>query len=509
MTSRDWLQLAIVHLSDIHFGKPHRFQPEMTPSGDRAAPEGIPSLAESVLHDACSRLHDLHKGKHDCSLNGLRSLRPESVRLAFALTGDLTESASYSEFQQAEDLVDVICKKSPVSEPLTADDIFVVPGNHDLIYDKPTSYERWHYYCSFYEAHAKKRLDMHPSAIDPKTPNALTRVIDQSKHGLVVAEINSAAYVQKGTLDSLRGQVDLGSLKRLKEELKAIDPSTLHRSVRIALIHHHPVVLPTMAEAGRGYDAVVHASALLGLLKEFGFQLILHGHKHDAQTFPHDSVSAWSGSGSQPIMVVSGGSAGSNSLPGGAAMNSYNIIGLKWHPKSGQARVRIETRGLVLYDERNQPLLPSEWRWKELRVDDRILRTPLTSAISRGRQRERSDEDREFEQHREKELKRVRRCWPAAEVIPSLRIDQGFEARVWLDGQSSKEDYERPVRVEWWAGPYFPKIVVVDAPQFSARFSYYGPMSVQARMYWKDGGSAVSYIFAHYPGSGSTSAVPQ
>lgn len=511
MIPHDWLQLAIVHLSDVHFGKPHRFQPEITPSGDRASPDGIPTLAESVLKDARSRLQDLHKGKLGCPLKGLQELQRESVRLAFALTGDLTETASFDEFQLASSLVDSIFGGTDVPTPLTADDVFVVPGNHDLVYDKPSAYERWHCYCAFYGSHASKRHTKHSGPIDPNAPGLLTRIIDQSENGLVVAEINSAAYVKKDTPDSLRGQVDLGSLSRLKKELEAIDPAVLRRSVRVALIHHHPVVLPTMAEAGRGYDAVVNASAMLGLLKEFGFHLILHGHKHDAQTFPHDSVSAWSGAGSQPIMVVSGGSVGTNSLPPGGAVNSYNIIGLKWHPGSGQARIRIETRGLVLYDQRNRPLLPHEWRWQELRVDDRILRSSLTSTLDRGRQRDRSDADQNFELHRIEELKRVRRCWPAVEVIPSLKSNQGFEARVWLDGQQSKEGYERPERVEWWAGPYFKKVTVVkaeDDPKFSARFSYYGPMSVQARIFWPDGYSAVSYIFAHYPGSGSTPAVP-
>jgi hypothetical protein len=49
----------------------------------------------------------------------------------------------------------------------------------------------------------------------------------------------------------------------MQERLEAIDPERLKSAIRIALIHHHPVLIPDLVEAGRGYDAVHHSAALL------------------------------------------------------------------------------------------------------------------------------------------------------------------------------------------------------------------------------------------------------
>ena len=81
----------------------------------------------------------------------------------------------------------------------------------------------------------------------------------------------------------------------------------------------------------------------------------------------------------------------------------------------------------------------------------------------------------------------------------------GGRGRVWIDGQPNKDSYELPSVVEWNAGTFFPTIARVEAsadPTFAARFSYYGPTSIQARMCWADGHEAVTYIFAHFPGAG-------
>jgi hypothetical protein len=86
-------------------------------------------------------------------------------------------------------------------------------------------------------------------------------------------------------------------------------------------------------------------------------------------------------------------------------------------------------------------------------------------------------------------------------VLPSLNPAQGYEARVWIEAQTAKAA-EPPVRVEWSAGPYFPGVIVCDRkddPTFSARFAYWGPFLVQARLYWEDGFIGTAHIFARLP----------
>lgn len=508
MSERDWTQIVVVHLSDFHFGKPHRFQPKAAPTGEIAPARGFPSLADSVLRDVTTRLAELHQNSNGAprQLAGMDGDRGQSIRTVFTLTGDLTETADLDEFSKIQGFLDKIRNDKTFSPALTSDDIFIVPGNHDLIYDGKSPLDRWYRFCDFYRRHVDSRTTPLPLAIDANIPQDLTRIIDQSQYGLIVAEINSAAYVQKGTPDQDRGNIDEYSLAKLDSQLEAIDAESMRRSVRIAMIHHHPVVLPTLAEPGRGYDAVINAGPMLGLFKKYGFHVVLHGHKHDAQTFPHDSVSAWSGTGSQPMMVVSGGSVGSCELPTGAvAWNTYNIISIKWHPRSNQARVRIETRGLVRLDDYNQEKLPQKWTWRELRVDDRLLKMSGTKVASAAIFRSRASHEKGHIGARAQEIVRTRRCFPVVDVVPSLNVEQAFEARVWIDCQPDKPEFELPSKVIWDGGPFFPMVAEVhrkDDPTFMARFSYYGPAAIQARMCWPDGKEEMAYIFAHFPGVG-------
>ena len=55
------------------------------------------------------------------------------------------------------------------------------------------------------------------------------------------------------------------------------------------MVHHHPILLPTLAEPGRGYDAINGAQHLLTMLHRYGFHVLLHGHKHYPHTF-HENV---------------------------------------------------------------------------------------------------------------------------------------------------------------------------------------------------------------------------
>ncbi|MGO7323272.1 metallophosphoesterase [Rhizobium ruizarguesonis] len=358
----------------------------------------------------------------------------------------------------------------------------------------------------FYQDHDKKRQTAENKPLqhfDPRDPLALTRIIDQSDQGLVVAEINSCAYVQKNTVDERRGQIHDDAVYELRKQLKAINAKALRSSIKIALIHHHPVVLPTLYDNDAGYDAVLNSELLLGVLKKYGFHLVLHGHKHAAVTYSYDAVSAWTTDGVQPLLIVAGGSAGSTQKPQEpGACNTYNVINIKWHPSTSQARINIETRGHVATDEEGLPLPSPEWYWKPLRVDDRLLTGSTWLDASKPKTRDWTDEDGPREHARFHELKRLRRNFPCIEIVPSLDKDQAYEGRLWLDGQLDRDDYRSPRRVEWAASrKFFDEIYVCDVdtdPQYRAVFAYYGPTLIQARLIWDDG-EELAYIFAHFP----------
>jgi 3',5'-cyclic AMP phosphodiesterase CpdA len=203
-----------------------------------------------------------------------------AVRTIVAITGDITQSATAAEFKQARDFLSNLYGATAFGWRMRSQDIFIVPGNHDLVYSEPDSVGRWARYCSFYGEHARRvaaDTESEPFRPTAEEPQSLTRLIDQTEDGLVVLEINSAADVQKDTPEERRGMLDQKAMHDIDVALSEIQPKRLNSAIRIALIHHHPIVLPGLADPGEGYDAVVYSDFLLDLLKKYRFHAVLHG----------------------------------------------------------------------------------------------------------------------------------------------------------------------------------------------------------------------------------------
>jgi len=337
-------QIVLVHLSDLHFGGKHRFNPEPTPRGDIPVREGYPTLFDKLRED----------------LGG----QDPGCPVAICITGDLTTAASFAEYAEAERFIRNLSASRVYGKQRPFSSIFFnVPGNHDVIYDKSTIPERLATFAQFLSG-------LTGTHMDPANPWDWPLLYDCTADlGLIVVCISSSIYVEKGKPDQDRGHVDVKQLARIKRELEAVEPERLHNSIRIALMHHHPVLIPALAEPGRGYDAVHNSGKLLAILRKFGFHMVLHGHKHDPHVFTEDSRSAFRTTHHNPILIAAGGSVGSTDLLKNR-WNSYNRISIKWHPAAGQARILIETVGLSVTDEDSNELLPSEWAWRVLRRED-------------------------------------------------------------------------------------------------------------------------------------------
>ena len=502
MSVGEWRHLRILHLTDLHFGPKHRFNPPKTADGSFAAAAGTISLVDSVRADLV---------KVDAAAGGSApAAKAEDVRLIVALTGDLTEAGESKQFAAARAFIDGMSSKPLLGCTLSENDVFIVPGNHDLAFSDESAAKRWVEYCLF-EAEHRKRMGVAAHMLDPSRPSDLSTIV--AGDGLVVAQLNSCAYIRKDDKSEVnRGHIDTEALIRLDEQLVQLSEQARDGAVKIALIHHHPVVLPMLVDAGKGYDGVVNANPLLTLLAKHRFHAVLHGHKHAPHTFSYDAVCAWTSVPVQPMMVIAGGSAGMgdpSEMPEGPGVtNTYNIIDIKWHPRSYQARVHVETRGLVRHDKKDgTELLPHRWHWQTLRIDDRLISTtrpwkPQTQGNLTLRARS-DTEDKAFDDQRSKTIDATRRNYLAIEVMPSLRVGQGYEARVWIEGQKDHSAYQEPVSVEWSAGPAFGQVyrsLASAGGAFEARFSYFKPMLIQARLYWKKRKNpSLAYIYAHLP----------
>jgi 3',5'-cyclic AMP phosphodiesterase CpdA len=495
-----WRQLTIAHLSDLHFGAKHRFQPPIPPDGHPATAEGWPKLLDLLQRDWMGGTFADREAPPTPSgfpPAMLKDGQPEpNARVIVAMTGDLTETASDTEFADARAFALGCASASIMGWSMRPQDLFIVPGNHDLQWDKKTVEGRWLPYC-----HMRGILEK--VSVDPAAPQKLTRIVDQSSDGLIVAEVNSCAYIERGVEN--RGQVDQKAIASLRDELDRIDAKARERAIKVALMHHHPVHLPGLAESSEGYSALVNSNRLLERLRDYGFHLILHGHKHTPFTFWYDPACAWISNTAYPLMIAAGGTAGSTELSGNSgAVNTYNVITLRWDPLLRSVRIHVETRGLVTSRADNAPLDPDQWHWRTLRVSDRHFALPRDTAVAdRGLSRQPTPPELAgFESPRQQAIRETRRNFPVVEILPSLDPQQGNEARVRIEGQVGKEGYELPTRVEWWAGPAFKNIVEVKRehdPTFGARFTYWGPMLIQARLHWNDGTWAEAHIFAPLP----------
>jgi 3',5'-cyclic AMP phosphodiesterase CpdA len=471
-------QVEIVHFSDIHFGSGHRFVPPPTPDGDRGAPIGYPNLAQKLQEDFIGA--------------------DPGCPVIVCITGDITTKASYDEFVEAEEFINSLMGSTIYGRTQSINSIFVVPGNHDVNYLGKTIGERWQPWTEFYN----RLYNTNHKREDPWATAKVHDLIDDM--GIVVLCLNSSIYVEKGTASERRGELDIKQLDRIKKELEAIPTLKLESAIRIALIHHHPVLIPVLVEGDRGYDAVFRSDKLLSILHQFGFHLFLHGHKHYPVSFLERVNSAFVDIDDQPIMIVAGGSVGSLGLPEHPKKtNCYNRITVKWHPKAGQARIRVATRGLEFYDK-DVERLPTEWQWKQLKEEDRSfysgkpIPTPNLKALRYIPNS--SSETKQKEDVRIIEYTRRRGNMPIVEVMPSLKADQAYEARFWIVGHRRKPQ-DIPDEVTWSAGEKFPTLIINknDDKNFCGIFNYWGPMLIQAHMKFADGECVDAYIYARMP----------
>lgn len=482
-------QLRIIHLSDLHFGSQHRFKPE-DPTHPRA---GYPDLFTSITTDLNSFAFD--------DPTWASTSDPTQSPLLIAATGDLTTICSPAEFKAAYEFFSRFKNAKIMGSTLSLAHLFIVPGNHDVNYNLEDEEARASAFSNFY---TKLYSGVRP-AIPPHQAAHLSQIHFLPAIGCIVAEINTALYVRHNTDDEHRGCVDLAAVAQLESQLKAIPESDRKNAIRIALLHHHPILIPELLEVDRDYDAVANSRHLLGLLRRYGFHLVLHGHKHYPSLFSYDSDSIWDDQVQPAMIVYGGGSVGSRALPIGKQQNTYAVFSMKWDSDAGVARLRAVTRGLTSNDGAGE-MPPHHWQWKTLRDSDRLLTHPTPPPIPVSPHIS-EYQDTGQETHRQAVYKATRLNLPVCTVAPSLIPNQAYEVRCWIvphcdHNGTPKPGWVAPIRVVWSAGQMFPMVECrrEDDVSMSATFNYYGPFLIQAELHFAEGEPARVHTYASMPG---------
>lgn len=305
----------ILHMSDPHLGPVSAGQ---ALDDEKVKLEGQPDLetTQRVFKRTLARL-DKFVAKHG---------KPSVV----AISGDLTSHAAPKGFSQFAGLLhehrDLLPDRAKV---------VVVPGNHDVVWDEtPGSPERYEGFLSATreEGCVTPLIDGVDFAADDDSGTLFSGVVPE-RHvartkDLLVVPFNSSNYC--GELVNLRDAWDqeqwnaalaplrdgceeaLKQVKRLRQhdiarvsrgQIEAIgrlfDRLSEERErggderVRVAVLHHQ--LLPVSArEERKAFESLMNLGLVRRTLAAYGFDLVLHGHKHESSLYwelpsPHSS----------------------------------------------------------------------------------------------------------------------------------------------------------------------------------------------------------------------------
>jgi predicted phosphodiesterase len=274
--------MKLLVISDLHVGPKARAQDFST------APEDM----------ACRNTPDYLKEFDD--LVDKNQLEVTHILIA----GDITQSATYEEFELAACNIQKLAKKLNVEQ----NKIFFVPGNHDGNWDAERISIANKEPLALSISKKYTNIEQHPF-FSTLLDNAQFKDMYKSPFGsiwmdkeLVVVGVNSSAN-DLAVNDLHHGLVNLKELDILKSKLSALDTSG---KFKVLITHHHPKNLADRTFPENDYSIMQNADYFLRLATEKEFDVIVHGHKHiprfdihsDANNFPIVTLSSGSFSAS-------------------------------------------------------------------------------------------------------------------------------------------------------------------------------------------------------------------
>ncbi|MFA6470689.1 MAG: metallophosphoesterase [Candidatus Latescibacterota bacterium] len=239
-----------------------------------------------------------HRAKYDSKTdNSYRQKFVEFVKREvitadyLVLPGDITDKADPREVRIASEFV--LQASDALGVP--HDKIIFVPGNHDVdwsVFDpNDDTGVRWGQrydpigHCNF---HFRQRIGQGDGDI-LSPPHFIAWAFDN----LLAVCYNSASHDSPVSEDvAHHGLADPTHLDAICEYIKHIGHSD--DQVRLFLVHHHPLDFATPIPRTPDFSLMTNAESLLTLLHEYGFDLLIHGHRHhprfethNTQTYPH------------------------------------------------------------------------------------------------------------------------------------------------------------------------------------------------------------------------------
>ena len=234
----------ILHLSDLHMDNLEEDKCRRILDGAKEHP-----LAEAIYNDV---------------MDNIASNPP----IITVVSGDLTHEAEHGEFENAR--VFLISLLRQFNSNLTADSVLIVPGNHDIQWEKKEKGYSAENFKNFYLKFFKKEFESEP--IEKKL------LVNDN---IVFYGLNSAC--KENEKHPGVGFISDQQMTWLQKDLRS-NRSSYHNYIKIAVVHHHllPVCNYKFDENDnkKTYSILTNADRVLQQLSTSNFSMVLHGHQH-------------------------------------------------------------------------------------------------------------------------------------------------------------------------------------------------------------------------------------
>jgi tetratricopeptide (TPR) repeat protein len=285
--------VILLHLSDLHFGTKPKGGAELPMHRFRRRGQYGRSLIDHVEREY-RRLRTQH----------------DQAEFVVVLSGDIAYQSQRHEYHDALSFLAKLCQLPGIAK----ERVIIVPGNHDVNWGlaRHDHRHRFDEYLKFIRKFYGKEhfstwyphIQWGEFGDEPPRSSEIFSFHDLSQLGIVVTGFNSCVLEddQKhfGLVGSEQIEFARNSLNRTSANL-----------VRIAVMHHH--VLPVERTFLRGDDGAWLDRSIVrdfGLvehkLHELGYDLLLHGHKHEPAVRESTLVSAFQGNQPRKSLLVMG-----------------------------------------------------------------------------------------------------------------------------------------------------------------------------------------------------------
>jgi predicted MPP superfamily phosphohydrolase len=265
---------TIFHLSDLHFGS-------VQAGGD---------LIQMHRFYDSENTRRLSLELEDEISRALANRGVSAAEATIVITGDLTYTGSPSEFREVRQFLEELCRLTGIPRQR----VFIVPGNHDVSWDlaRADLSHRFDGYLGFlarfYDDNTFRSrypfLSEWDMRLDEDRPHPSEIVAWWLDGHVLYVGLNSCVYEDD---QNHYGFVGIKQLRRLSQEINSL--SAGEGTIRVAALHHHLHPFPETLNLRSGPDVyldmstVRDAGAVERRLEMYGFDFVLHGHKHKPQ----------------------------------------------------------------------------------------------------------------------------------------------------------------------------------------------------------------------------------